>query len=154
MNTWHMALFWMGYKNLDHSSLLLLKCHCEACSPFDLSSLDLNFQGSPASLFTPYPPWESACYRRRISGFGVRDSGCKPKSTTDLCRKRSVSKLSVHTVCMYYWKFQVGNTLFFRVGPSRQTRSNRTDATERFSTHPPCYIVIFSVKISTSFPDR
>lgn len=39
-------------------------------------------------------------------------------------------------IIFWYHKFKAENTLFLRVGPNGQVRSNKTDATRRFSTDP------------------
>ena len=62
-----------------------------------VSLLTLILRASQAFLIIPYP--ESAWNRGKSSGFGVRDSGGKPKSTTDSVVKVFLS--SLYTV--YAW---------------------------------------------------
>lgn len=107
----------MGYRNLGHSSLFPLKRHSEACHLWPFFSGDLCggpdwtpdgrtqvlllcwliLRAAQPFWFTPYP--ESAWHRGKSSGFGVRDSGGKPTSTTDSVVKVFLS--SLYTV--YAW---------------------------------------------------
>lgn len=97
-----------------------------------VSLLTLILRAAQAFLIIPHP--ESAWNRGKSSGFGVRDSGGKPKSTTDSAVKVFLS--SPYTVvCMSYWKFQEGNTFFSELLPMGHVRSNRTATNGRFSIY-------------------
>lgn len=124
----------MGYRNLDHSSLLPFKCHSEGCLTFGFSSLvaceaapawtpgwkssglagfsvDSDSQCSPGLLFTLHP--ESARHKGKSLGFGSQRLRLEAQICHRLTWWGSVFKFSIHIVYMCYWKFQEGNTFFF-----------------------------------------
>lgn len=148
------ALLWMSYRNLDHSSLHPLKCHSEACLPLAFLlwwpvrrpglnsgmeelrarfSVDSDSHCSPGLLVYSTPRMSLAQGKKlRLWGQRLRWEA----QVYHWLSGKGVSKLSIHLVCMCYWKVQEGNTFFFLGSvPMGQVRFNRTDANGRIFIH-------------------
>lgn len=104
------------------------------------SLLTLILIAAQASLFTPHPEW--AWHRGKSSGFGVRDSGGKPKSITDSVVKVFLSCLYTLYACVT-GKFKKEIHFFFRVSPNGTSEIQQDWCKWKILYTPQCYTVIF-----------